>query len=944
LVQILDDYLVSIEQGAPADPEELLARNPDDAEDLRGYLSGLQLFHAAVAPQAEPHTTEMPACAARVLGDYRLLREIGRGGMGVVYEAWQVSLRRRVAIKVLPFTAAADARQIGRFKNEAQAAAQVLHPNIVPIYAVGDEDGVHYYAMQLVNGQSLASLLESMRPGTAAGQGTTAPNNTLTVGCQKGCRRQANTEKPSRNASRTAAETADHIRVIAQLGQQAAEALHAAHEYGVVHRDVKPSNLLLDDHGKLWVTDFGLARCRDNAGLTQTGDVLGTMRYMSPEQATGRIELIDHRTDIYSLGVTLYELATLHHPADGVSNLACYFRQDRSAPQPLRQRNRHIPPGFQTIVLKAIAENPQERYTTAQKLAEDLARFLNGKPILASPPSVLNRAGRWAKRHRGLVGAAAAMVLVALSAAFVTQKQHVRATQNALDKATAELRLRGAVLDRFATRLVDQLEAIPGAEGVRQQLLEDSIDYYRQFASEAAEEPLLQTELAIAYSKLGGLSDEIGDRQQALASHKKAVALWEESAARDSHNEECARNLARARNDIGQLLAEMGQLAEARQWLDKANALQQSLLVQNPVNAELQAEIAATRTNLGLVLTQLGARGDAAKEFAGAIAIQQPLADSAKASESALRSLAATYNNYALLHSVANPKVAADAYQKALAIQLKLVKDHSINRLYQGDLARTYSNLGFLASQQKTWKKAELCYTDAIRIQENLVKMSPLAGAYRRDLAISYNNLGMAQSRHDRLAEAESSFRQAVRLQEMLLVAGRNDPQLLSNQGSVWNNLGMLLDRQRQSENAEKAYREAVHYQRQAFEAVVDNEHYRLLLSKHLHNLAGNLHSQSKHDAALKVVLARKALWPKAPDRLFAMAQEMVSEYRQLAATPNLDPSLQPEYERAVVGTLRDALAAGMPSERLTDSSLGAIASSEHFKKLLTEAKVDHAQ
>jgi hypothetical protein len=178
----------------------------------------------------------------------------------------------------------------------------------------------------------------------------------------------------------------------------------------------------------------------------------------------------------------------------------------------------------------------------------------------------------------------------------------------------------------------------------------------------------------------------------------------------------------------------------------------------------------------------------------------------------------------------------------------------------------------------------------------------------------------------------------------MLLVAGRNDPQLLSNQGSVWNNLGMLLDRQRQSENAEKAYREAVHYQRQAFEAVVDNEHYRLLLSKHLHNLAGNLHSQSKHDAALKVVLARKALWPKAPDRLFAMAQEMVSEYRQLAATPNLDPSLQPEYERAVVGTLRDALAAGMPSERLTDSSLGAIASSEHFKKLLTEAKVDHAQ
>jgi tetratricopeptide (TPR) repeat protein len=222
--------------------------------------------------------------------------------------------------------------------------------------------------------------------------------------------------------------------------------------------------------------------------------------------------------------------------------------------------------------------------------------------------------------------------------------------------------------------------------------------------------------------------------------------------------------------------------------------------------------------------------------------------------------------------------------------------------------------------------------------------MSPLAGAYRRDLAISCNNLGMAQSRDSRLAEAESSFRQALRLQEMLLVAQPKDPQLLSNQGSVWNNLGMLFDRQHRVEDAEKAYRDAVRFQRQAFQAVVDNERYRSLLSKHMQNLAANLRSQSRHDTALKVVLERKELWRNAPDRLFAIAQEMVTEYRQLTASPSFNAVLQSVFEKAVVDTLREALAAGLPSQRLTESSLGAIASSKQFQRLLSEAKVQHAQ
>jgi eukaryotic-like serine/threonine-protein kinase len=378
LARILDEYLVAIEQGHGLSPEELLAKHPEDAAQLRGYLSGLNLFHAVAGSPTQMLAGIAKADigippALQTIGDYRLVREIGRGGMGVVYEAWQVSLRRRVALKVLPFTSAHDAKQIGRFKNEAQAAAQVQHPNIVPVFAIGEENGVHYYVMQLIDGQSLTSLLDALRTGGNGPCDDTLPNNELTYNSRRasGSPESSTHTTRSNNASAPmrAGETADHVQVVARMGIQAAGALYAAHEYGIVHRDVKPSNLLLDDQGKLWVTDFGLARCRENQGLTQTGDVLGTMRYMSPEQAQGRAALVDQRTDIYSLGLTMYELATLNHPADEEGEFQVFDR-NRQAPKPLRQWNRHIPSDFQTIVLKCVAEFPQERYTTAKELSD----------------------------------------------------------------------------------------------------------------------------------------------------------------------------------------------------------------------------------------------------------------------------------------------------------------------------------------------------------------------------------------------------------------------------------------------------------------------------------------------------------------------------------------------------------------------------------------------
>jgi serine/threonine protein kinase/Tfp pilus assembly protein PilF len=948
LARILDDYLVAIEQGLPVTPEELLAKYPADAAQLRGYLSGLQLFHAAagVAPQQAHGSTIVGPLPQpmQTIGDYQLVREIGRGGMGVVYEAFQISLRRRVALKILPFTVANDAKQISRFKNEAQAAAQVQHPNIVPVYAVGEENGVHYYVMQLIEGQSLTSLLDGLRSGgRASGDATAAnyPDQTETWPVGRNVPPHSSSAPPYEVpviSPMKAAETADHIRVVARLAQQAAEALHAAHEYGVVHRDVKPSNLLLDDQGKLWITDFGLARCREQQGLTQTGDVLGTMRYMSPEQSLGRAALIDQRTDIYSLGITMYELATLHHPADGVSDLQLYLDRESHAPKALRQWNRHIPADFQTVVLKCLSEFPHERYSTAQELADDLERFLEGRPITASPPTLLSRASKWAKRRRGLVYATMAVLFVAITAAITTKTMlaHERNAENERALALSRKFVRDSVAFNL-TKFADQLDAIPGAEGVGHEMLRAGIDFFQRYEKEAADDPALVTDWALAQSKLGVLNEKLDHKKEALDAHTKAMEVWQERVERDPSNTDNVRNLAQAQNNLGMILQQDGRPADALSLLTQACDSQAKLLKSEPGSKEWAAEVATTYGNLGMVLMQTGEKTAAIQHFDEAIRIGRQLTDESDTNETVLRSLAASYNNLGNLHDVWQPILSADAYRNAIAIERKLVKADPINRIYQRDLARTYSNLGYLSSRTKDWKKAELCYGDAIQIQLNLVKASPMAGAYRRDLAISYNNLGMAESRGGRLAEAEASFQKSAQLQDVLLSAQPNDAETRSNQGSVWNNLGMLFDQQKRPADAEKAYQQAIANQRRALDAAPTNDRYRALLSRHYLNSARNLIKQAKYDAAVQTAVDRKQLWPGSADRLYSVAQQLATIYAQMQTASSPQQS-QTVCLRAAVSTLREAVAAGLSGERLRDNSLANLAGADDFRKLIDES------
>jgi len=385
LGRVLDAYLAAVESGSPVDPEALAADHPEIADRLRACIAVLNLT-GRVGGRNDAEGVR--------LGDFLLLEPIGDGGMGVVFKAQQISLDRKVAVKVLPFAAALDPGQLRRFEIEARAAAQLHHTNIVPIFSVGHERGVHYYAMQLIEGQTLDALIRELRAdsGSAAGP------------CPK--------PPPPRGAARH--------RMVAEMGVQAAEALEHAHRQGIIHRDVKPSNLMVDVRGNLWITDFGLARMDAVEGLTRLGDVLGTLRYMSPEQSSGDPARIDRRTDVYSLGATLYELAT-HQPIHTGRDRDELLR-NRAVGEIRRPRSwdRSIPRDLETILLLALNRDPAQRYQTARDLADDLRRFLDHRPILARRPSPWRRAERWVRRHKALSSALAfAFILTVVGGAVI---------------------------------------------------------------------------------------------------------------------------------------------------------------------------------------------------------------------------------------------------------------------------------------------------------------------------------------------------------------------------------------------------------------------------------------------------------------------------------------------------------------------------------------------
>lgn len=576
LNDILLGYVEAVEAGHSPDRRMLLALYPDLASELSEFFAGrdqvedmsaplrdfsrsgmvraaLQISKTPMPSSSPPHsrqsplTNSGPVSELGQLGDYQLLREVGRGGMGIVYEAHQISLNRRVALKVLPFAAALDPKQLQRFKNEAQAAAQLHHNYIVPVYAVGYERGVHYYAMQFIEGQSLATMIRELRQQASPRQiapASSDPNDlpsTGPYGVDEQTPPPTAAESPTQAVTAISTErsgrSARFYRRVAELGIRAAEALEHAHQEGVVHRDIKPANLLVDVRGNLWITDFGLALFHSDACLTMTGELLGTLRYMSPEQAMGKRMLVDHRTDIYSLGVTLYELLTLTPVFDGHDRQELLNQIAHDEPRPPRALDKSIPVELETIILKAIAKLPGERYGSVQEMGDDLRCFLEDKPIKARRPTLREKTVKWSRRHRPVVVSAALLLFlifvgsvvltVSIAEEHATTKKALRGETEKKRLADESFRQARQVVDFFTQISEEKLGVNADPQKVQRELLETALKYYQNFIEQRGDDPSLQAELAASYAKVANLLSDLGADLDALGASEKARRMYE---------------------------------------------------------------------------------------------------------------------------------------------------------------------------------------------------------------------------------------------------------------------------------------------------------------------------------------------------------------------------------------------------------------------------------
>jgi serine/threonine protein kinase/WD40 repeat protein len=497
---LAEEFVERYRRGERPAIAEYAAQHPELAGRIERLFPTLLAIELALptdpavagAAHRSPLTTPL---ACEQLGDFRIIRELGRGGMGVVYEAEQQSLGRRVALKVLGTPSLIDGQRRERFLREARTAARLHHTNIVPVYGIGEERGVCYYAMQLIVGRGLDEVLEELRRLRDELDDGSVPSSDSSIIRTVG------------SSGSTGRSEQTYWAGVARIGLQVADALAYAHDQGLVHRDIKPSNLLLDVHGNIWVTDFGLAKADEDGDLTRSGDIIGTLRYMAPERLQGHA---DARSDVYSLGLTLYELVTMR-PAFGSVDRSTLIHQVTHQ-QPIRPRriNPHVPADLETVILKCIARDPAERYRRAENLAADLRCVLENRPIEARRTPVLERVWRWGRRNPTVAALAACVVLLlGVLAALGTHTTWRLSRQNEVIRHNLQ-RAQDAELEaRRQADLAHQAEAAQRAMGLtaNRQLYASYLD--QAAAQRGSRRPGQRTAALQAVRAADAVADEI---------------------------------------------------------------------------------------------------------------------------------------------------------------------------------------------------------------------------------------------------------------------------------------------------------------------------------------------------------------------------------------------------------------------------------------------------
>jgi serine/threonine protein kinase/Flp pilus assembly protein TadD len=936
VVQAMHEYLARLESGQKPDRGQFLARYPEIAKELADCVDGLEFVraagaHAGPGPAESEPTADQPAfgtdrSAEPPLGDYRIIREIGQGGMGVVYEAVQLSLGRRVALKVLPFAAALDSRQLQRFKNEAHAAAQLHHTNIVPVYGVGTDRGIHYYAMQFIDGQTLAQMISRLKESTVK-----KPNAEQELATEQGSRTSNHSERKTLSTEPSIRNRA-FFRTAADLGIQAAEALEHAHQFGVIHRDIKPANLLIENAPaadlpplvpgpsplRLWITDFGLAHCQSNAGLTMTGDLVGTLRYMSPEQALAKRVLVDHRTDIYSLGATLYELLTLQ-PVFGGSDRQELLRQIAfEEPKSPRSVNPAIPSELETIVLKAMEKNPNDRYATAEDLADDLARFLKDEPIRARRPTFLQRIRKLARRHPGVTATAALalviiLVLTALGLAannLMIRKEQER-TQAANTRLQDNLKLSLEALDEtleaLNLRMPDKSESAPENE----ELLTKALGFYEKFAERNQDDPSVRREVTGAYLRASYLHLMLGHYDKAETALGHAAEVARQLMMQFPGELEAKWALAKAHEGKGYLMfVTQGPTTASVEELRKGIPLLEPLADTAVLDPKYGHTLADLHQDLAWNLSRGGKFPEAEKHARQAVQLRRQLVNEAKELKHRLsytEALALDHNALGVVLSAAQHlDDAEDVLRQSLRLLTQVdteagkLPDYRRGKLprvrynstFAGfpiyrDLGATHINLGWvLRNQGRSSKAADefgrglACYTRATRDW-------PGDTSYQRHLATCGNCLGLIWFEGGKRSEAAKQCRKALDLLRTLQAKAPAAHEIQDDMTDVLLRLGDVLHAEGKREEAAQHYRDL----RSLMEKMLARSPEAASLNRELAWFLVVCADNTFHDPARAVALAQKAVAdsPENPEFLntLGMAQYRHDQWQAAVATLN---------------------------------------------------------
>ncbi len=845
---LAEEFADRIKAGESPQIEEYATKYPEHADLIRSVFPSIAMVQRVSSRAEQNHPSASSAANAfgkqsvpESLGDFRLVREIGRGGMGVVYEAIQLSLKRHVALKVIGAIPSGSEKQQARFRREAEAAASLHHTHIVPVYGIGEDQGVQYYAMQLIDGVTLGEivrLLQGHRPLRSDASNRTLSQATFST--EEAVHLLLNSLKTPEHTSQSASfdsavtnqyqplpETAvapadlgsapatlfppspqssgergtggegqnrtetrpphsqpfgpedgregseiskkktsrlgqAYYRNVAQIVANVANALQYAHHQGVLHRDIKPGNLLLDRDGIVWITDFGLARLSDCEGMTQTGEIVGTLRYMAPEQMRGQA---DHRTDIYSLGLTLFELLSLQ-PAIDQPQSRLYQKDSDESVTKLHSLNPDIPADLQTITQKACSAEPAHRYQTASEFEEDLRRFLEDRPILAKRTTRLERLYRWSRRNPTIAALSSATLLLLLTVAgllaiFNERKQRAlnaisiqynRAESNLREKTTAlaavekersraELNLDLAiqafdkVIENISSRgssnsllndFNDDDEVVTLADATLSDadvvLLETLLGFFDKFSAENVKD--LSSQTAQARRRVGDIQHQLGRLDDAESSYRLALDAFQSKSARDKEDQSTIFIQAELLNDLFVLATKRGQMPKAIDYYEEARGLLEKY---DDIRDSTDGRFALAKTHSNLAAT--GARFNR---------------DSMARPRGLFGSRFAKSSNEPITKMQRSPfKLEASANSKALVLLKDLNTDFPGTTAYQLAYAQALREEVRIARGMDDWKRAFESISTAISILEKLCTDHPESTRFKYELA-STLSIGVA--------------------------------------------------------------------------------------------------------------------------------------------------------------------------------------------------------